>query len=113
VVPGTLRRCYWLFALVVCAGGCWTWFGTSGAALILLWAEARRPWRTATFRVPLDPHRSAPLAMDPWRVSMRIDGRSQEIFRDEVCAAEWALLRSFALEARQLAAGWRTSRGSP
>jgi len=112
-VPGALRCGYWLLALAVCAGGSWIWFGASGAALILLWAEARRPWRPAPFRMALDPQRIVPLAMDPWRVSVRIDGRYREVFSDEVSPAQWAQLRSFALEAGQLAAGWRTSRGSP
>lgn len=91
VAPARLRRYYGLLVVAVALFGGWIWFGNAGAALITLWCAARPPWRAEAFLL------TSPLpevsVIEPWRLVFRDDGAWIEVFRDEVSAEDWTLLR--------------------
>jgi hypothetical protein len=98
---GRLRRRQYLLllALAGCAG--WLWIAAIGTVAIPivvaagLWARGR-PGRSNDPSLPLlrlheDAVRGA--RMDSWRVLIRSRDGCEEIFRDELNAADWAALR--------------------
>ena len=94
VVPGRIRCCYWLLVAAVCVCGGWLWLGNSGAGLLLLWCCALRPWRRETIVVQPAAIEQDGVVMEPWRLSMQIEGEPIEVFRDELSARDWAMLRA-------------------
>ncbi len=107
---------YWHDALLLVLGVvCATyWFGNSGAGLVILWWESRRPSRTVSapdtgWIETLDEDRLTFAYVGTWRmvvIGQRCGRR--DVFRDELSAVAWTRLRRRCLTG-QPATGRSTS----
>jgi hypothetical protein len=83
-----------LLVLLVGIAGAWIWFGNAGVAMAALLAVVRPPWHAeSVFLITLP---AKIVMLEPWRMALSNESARVEVFRDEVSATDWNLLRRHA-----------------